>query len=64
MSISWNLEDDPPPLDDGQILGELRAPMASGKKRKPAPLEPRAQRKTDRDQTRADDVPERATIAG
>jgi len=64
MSISWNLEDDPPPLDDGQILGELRAPMASGKKRKPAPLEPRAQRKTDRDQTRADGVPVRATIAG
>jgi hypothetical protein len=64
MSISWNLEDDPPPLDDGQILGELRAPMASGSKRKPVAVESRARRKTDRDQTRADDVPERATIAG
>ena len=47
-----------------RILGELRAPMASGSKRKPVAVESRARRKTDRDQTRADDVPERATIAG
>jgi hypothetical protein len=63
-SVTWHLDDDPPQLGEGQMVGELHAPKASGKKSKPANTNPPARRKADRDQTRAAPLPERATLAG
>lgn len=63
-SVTVLLEDDPLQLDDGQILGELRNPMASGSEQTPSEATPPKRRKPDRDQTRADAVSGRADIKG
>lgn len=63
-SITCQLEDDPPQLAEGQMVGELRAPVSANTKPKSDQANPPAGRKSDRDQTRVDPPPERPLLAG
>lgn len=63
-SFTVQLEDDLPPPDDGQILGELRAPGAGESERTPHEATPPKRRKSDRDQTRANALSERIATGG